>query len=572
MSSEPISYAVCCIVSIILLSIPLLWQIRKRNVAAALLVFWLQTALVFSAADAIIWPSLLSIFTGYEGKGYCDFVIKWKVAAEFGGVNASVMCVMITIYRMFYGVGMYRETRRSKRIRVWYEWGIAGVFPLLLAGLHYVVQPSRYYLTPVTGCVPPIDNSWLSLIILAWPLVFSTIALVLVGFILFKLQQHMEERSVMGLLRSTSQLDASFKRLYLLVALFTLIYYPTNLYTFVQFCLNDMLPYDWEAVHADWWDTIYRFPDNSHFQYQRWVKVAASWILFIIFGRGGEATAIYWDLAKLFHVTNQVQTIVRKYQSFTYNFEYIWLPRITPHWMRSKEGLPSTVTSSGEGKETHGKPSLWQRITLFWSKNTITRKKSSIALDSFGVARGPVAQEAPPTLKERVVRRLRRIGRPKIRFEFSITWIRDSLYNANPIFGFSRYRLDVPESPQFCETFDSTTLEKIARQASSQVDAVLRPKTKRSVELERLDTSVSTQVSTLPMYSPLRKQFTEGTIAVDGGARVSSEVEFGKETGMSIDEILAGFRDSTEGRETQGENGGHNDDDDDDERKPSVEV
>ncbi|RVD90278.1 uncharacterized protein DFL_001253 [Arthrobotrys flagrans] len=37
-------------------------------------------------------------------------------------------------------------------------------------------------------------------------------------------------------------LDTSFQRLYLIGALFTLIYYPTNIYGFVQFCLSPMPP------------------------------------------------------------------------------------------------------------------------------------------------------------------------------------------------------------------------------------------------------------------------------------------------------------------------------------------
>lgn len=180
-SSEVGFYIFCAILAFILLFIPLLWQIRRSNIAAALLVFWLQTSIFFAILNAILWPTPSSIITGYNGDIFCDFVAKWRIASDTGGINSSVMCMMITIYRMFWGVGMYRESRRSKQIRIVYEWGLALVFPLGLAATHYVVQPNRYYLHPVTGCVPPIDNSWASLMVMGWPLAFSTVSLVLCG-------------------------------------------------------------------------------------------------------------------------------------------------------------------------------------------------------------------------------------------------------------------------------------------------------------------------------------------------------------------------------------------------------
>ncbi|KAJ6264024.1 hypothetical protein Dda_0163 [Drechslerella dactyloides] len=487
MSSERIFFCIGSAIAILFLTIPLLWQVRRKNVAAALLVFWLQSDILLALSDAILFPSWRAVLLEWSGRGYCDFVAKWKMAAEFGGINAAVMCIMITIYRMFWGMSMYRESKESIRARMLYEWGIAGLFPLMLAGLHYVVQPSRYYLTPVYGCHEPIDNSWVSLIVLGWPFVFSSVSVVLVVLIMWKLQSHMQDRSILELFRSSSRLDESFKRLYLLTALFTLIYYPTNIYGLVTFSISPMLPYSWEAVHnASWWDRIYKFPDNSQYQYQRWIKVVAAWILFVIFGRGGEATKIYWDLAKLLRIQMQVAICLRRYMRFKWMCKYVWIPFITPNWMRKKAPppqQPQLVNVAPDGgttpqiKEKVKRQGWLYRFFRFCRSKTTGERAIQLDPESSGeyihtalTSTATPNDRIQPSLIARLRRVLReRIGRPQIHFEFNIRWIRQSLYTTTPVLNFSKYRLSIPAYSHFCDTFDATTLEKIAHQASHQL-------------------------------------------------------------------------------------------------------
>ncbi|KAF3901781.1 hypothetical protein AA313_de0204478 [Arthrobotrys entomopaga] len=480
--TEPVVFAICSVSAIILLVIPLLWQMRKMNIAAILLVVWLQIDILLCGIDAIIWPTWHSVITGWQGKGYCDFVAKWRVAAEYGAVNACVFCIMITIYRMFAGLSLYRETNESKRLRTIYEWVLAGLFPVLLAGLHYVVQPSRYYLTPIFGCHPPIDNSWASLIIVGWPAIFSTMSIVLVGGILWRTRGHMEERSLISVYRSRSGLDAGFKRLYKMCLLFLLIYYPTNMYGFIKFCMTEMLPYSWSAVHADWWDTIYKIPDSPYFQYDRWVKIVASWILFWIFGQGEEAEQIYWQLAVTFRVSRQVQQMVWKYKIFKRKMKNLWLPKLAkyiPEWMKKKQnrGLPL-----GGIVRRPARPASGLSAFIKWCRDKI-KGKGPIHVDSGSSVHGAttMTDDAPDenpmrlTFMGRLNRAFRKIPRPKIHFEFSITWIRDSLYKAPSLFSLSRYRLSAAQlGPPFLSTFESTNLEKIAQAAGRQVNAELQ--------------------------------------------------------------------------------------------------
>ncbi|KAF3296011.1 a-factor receptor [Orbilia oligospora] len=498
MSAEYGFFVFCSITAIIGLVVPFIWQIRRENVAAALLCFWLQTDLLFCLTDAIIWPTWKSVITGWQGRGYCDFVIKWKLAAEFGAINAAVMCIMLTICRLFWGLSMYRETKKMKRQRMMHEWGLVGLFPILLAGLHYVVQPSRYYLTPVFGCHPPIDNSWLSLIILGWPLLLSTAALGFTIVAFYKINKHLAERTVIDIFRSDSSLDTSFQRLYLIGALFTLIYYPTNIYGFVQFCLSPMLPYDWDAVHADWWDTIYKFPDNPHFQYQRWIKVVASWILGIVFGFGPEAEKIYWNICCLFHIQREVQQCVWAYKRLKQKVKFIWIPKMTPKWLadwqekrrksRESRQLQGGQLALGGHVSRPVKRGLiatwlrWCRDKMFGGK-----KRGSIRLENEsdpssqdkstkvgdistgeitdGISEKALAQQYQHPFRVRIRNLVNCVGYPKI----SISWMRSPIarYNRSP--GPSMYRIPTLQPcGNFFETFDATSLEGIAQQAALQ--------------------------------------------------------------------------------------------------------
>ncbi|KAK6342085.1 a-factor receptor [Orbilia blumenaviensis] len=499
MTSERGYFVFCSFTAILSLVVPFIWQIRRENVAAALLCFWLQTDLLFCLIDAIIWPTWNSVATGWQGRGYCDLVAKWKLAAEFGAVNSAVMCIMLTICRLFWGLSMYRETRKMKRLRMIYEWGLVGLFPILLAGLHYVVQPSRYYLTPVHGCHPSIDNSWASLIVLGWPLLFSTAALVFTFIAFYKINKHLDERSIISIFRSDSSLDTSFQRLYLLGALFTLIYYPTNIYGFIQFCLSSMLPYDWDAVHGDWWDRIYKFPDNPHFQYQRWIKIVASWILGIIFGFGPEAQKIYWDICCLFHIEKEVQKCVWAYKRFKQNARTNWIPKITPKWYaewRDKRRKARESLQLQQGQlALGGHPSRpvkrgFISTCIRWYRQMILRKKKrgDIRLEpsrdprdheystniaslgecggtDFSKRRAGAVAVQRASFGSNVRNLVNLVGYPRI----SISWMRNPITRYNRAPELALYRIPTLKSyTNFIDTFDATSLEAIAQQAALQ--------------------------------------------------------------------------------------------------------
>lgn len=82
---------------------------------------------------------------------------------------------------------------------------------------------------------------------------------------------------------------------------------PIQLYLFSTAILLDLLPYDWEAIHGHGWsERIILVPTNGKLQFDRWIHFLMGYALFLFFGLGKDAVAMYrgWmvsiGLARLF--------------------------------------------------------------------------------------------------------------------------------------------------------------------------------------------------------------------------------------------------------------------------------
>lgn len=82
---------------------------------------------------------------------------------------------------------------------------------------------------------------------------------------------------------------------------------PIQLYLFSTAVLTDLIPYNWEAIHAPGWsDRIILVPTYGNLRFDRWIHFLMGFALFLFFGLGKDAVAMYraWvlsiGLARLF--------------------------------------------------------------------------------------------------------------------------------------------------------------------------------------------------------------------------------------------------------------------------------
>lgn len=144
---------------------PMIWHFSQRNVAAWSLMLWVIMINFCNSINPLIWPRD-NLDEWYDGNVLCD--IQSRI---FVGSNVSQAACVAMILRKLAKVMDTRNItvapNRSKRIRekaleaLWC-WG----YPVFLMLIYYIVQPARYYIYGIAGCVTIFNSSWVSIVIL----------------------------------------------------------------------------------------------------------------------------------------------------------------------------------------------------------------------------------------------------------------------------------------------------------------------------------------------------------------------------------------------------------------------
>lgn len=148
---------------------PLVWHINRRNLAAASLVFWIMLSNVMNFTNSLIWRTD-DISAWWSGAGLCDVEVKLQIASSFGFVGSQV-AIMRNLAKVLNTKSTVLSPSRSERRRET-ALGLMLCFggPIYAMAIHYIVQPSRYYVFTISGCTVSYDSSWPKLVlILIWP-------------------------------------------------------------------------------------------------------------------------------------------------------------------------------------------------------------------------------------------------------------------------------------------------------------------------------------------------------------------------------------------------------------------
>ena len=161
----------------ILLSIaPLVWHVRNRNLAASSLIFWIVFNNIFYFINAIIWPND-DLDSWWRGYGLCDFEVKLQLAVTIG-VPTSLVCIMRRLAKVLDTNQTVLQPTRAQRTRQYViEIMLCFGAPVYMVIIHYIVQNVRYYIFAISGCVPSLDDSWPSIVLIEiWSPFFSVVA------------------------------------------------------------------------------------------------------------------------------------------------------------------------------------------------------------------------------------------------------------------------------------------------------------------------------------------------------------------------------------------------------------
>jgi pheromone a factor receptor len=131
---------------------------------------------ICSFANSFIWPNDLSIWTGFDGAVFCDIQVKIFIAGTAGMLGAIAAMARSLAKILSDNITVVR-TKAVRRRELLKDLCLCLGIPLYMMLVHYIVQPSRYYLYSVTGCTAVVDRSWPSVVLLfIWPPVAALVA------------------------------------------------------------------------------------------------------------------------------------------------------------------------------------------------------------------------------------------------------------------------------------------------------------------------------------------------------------------------------------------------------------
>lgn len=155
---------------------PLVWHIQNRNLAAAGLVFWIILVNLMNTVNALIWPRD-NIDQWWLGYGLCDVEIELMVGANLAGPGC-VICIMRRLANVLdtdNTILSLSKSQRRKRLAL--ELTLCFGVALLMMPINYIIQPSRYAITSIAGCITTWSPSWPTIVLVfMWPLIFCVIA------------------------------------------------------------------------------------------------------------------------------------------------------------------------------------------------------------------------------------------------------------------------------------------------------------------------------------------------------------------------------------------------------------
>lgn len=142
---------------------PLVWHFSQRNIAAWSLILWIILVNFFNSINPLIWPTD-NIPTWWNGDGLCDIEVRVFVGSAVA-LPACTTMIMRKLARVMDTTNITIAPSRNERIRekaleILWCWG----YPALMMVVYYIVQPLRYYIFAISGCVPAYNLSWASIV------------------------------------------------------------------------------------------------------------------------------------------------------------------------------------------------------------------------------------------------------------------------------------------------------------------------------------------------------------------------------------------------------------------------
>ncbi|OCL01461.1 hypothetical protein AOQ84DRAFT_444170 [Glonium stellatum] len=270
---------------------PFIWHFLQHNVAATSLVFWVTLLNLTNFINPILWPRD-NVSDWWKGQILCDIEVRLFVGSTVA-LPGALACIMRKLAKVMDTKNIVMAPSRAQRIReAVLEILCCFGFPILLMLIYYIVQPIRYFLWGISGCNTAFDNSWPSVVlVMMWSPIVSLVGAYYSGLLIFRLYRYRTEFT--HLLRRHKTTKSRFLRLFIMSFIMILIILPLQFYILFKNVQLVSAPYSWSNVHGPNWNEVITLPSFGVVIFDRWIRVADGFLVFLAFGTGTDAGKLY---------------------------------------------------------------------------------------------------------------------------------------------------------------------------------------------------------------------------------------------------------------------------------------
>ncbi|KAJ7455559.1 GPCR fungal pheromone mating factor [Mycena latifolia] len=284
----PVALPIIAFIALVLVLIPLGLHCRSRNIPLLSIIAWLAISDLTYGINAAIWNGNVDLVA----LPWCDISTKLRIGSEI----ALPVCALALAFQV------YRITLQKSRLGLGVELGMCLGFPIIIMGLHSIVQGHRFDIYENFGCNPAIYLSVPSIIILDIPaLIAAALALIYCSLALLNFSRQRQAFSRM--VQDSNNSGLSKSRYFRLMSLTFLLGIWNALVislTRANAYRNGLLPWTtWDDVHS-YFLLVSQYPtaliprDVLGWLYFDWMLVPiSSFFVFAFFAFGTEATRDY---------------------------------------------------------------------------------------------------------------------------------------------------------------------------------------------------------------------------------------------------------------------------------------
>ncbi|KAG8687519.1 a-factor receptor [Ceratobasidium sp. 423] len=290
---------ICNALAIVLVLLPVSWHWKAKNTGTLLYIGWTVLGNLNFMINTIVWRG------SYEDLAphWCDISSK-IVIGQSVGLTAASLCINRKLYNIA-TIQSVSITPASRRRTMMVDLFLGIVFPIIVMGLHYIVQPTRYNIIENIGCWPNIYNSLLAIpMVFMWPIIISCASFI---YCSLSIRGFLKARQQFNQVLNNSGSGINMSRYFRLMALASeemLFSIPFASYLLKQnLTLAKQVPWtSWADTHQYYDTTIWKSPwilikanqpSFNAVMVSLWVLPAGGYLFFIWFGLGGEAFAAY---------------------------------------------------------------------------------------------------------------------------------------------------------------------------------------------------------------------------------------------------------------------------------------